>query len=168
MKNLTGFILLLLVLTSVSPANAAIVIPGDSAVARVSNASLKVITPNYTLQNVNRSAKKSSFVERLKLRLIQKTLLRKLVSERGEPTDRQKRQGKASMILGISSIVALVIPGVNLLAIPAAIVAIVLGAISLKGNSNSQGIVGLVTGSVTVLLFILFIIVVLTILGNGF
>ena len=44
---------------------------------------------------------------------------------------------------------------------PAAIIAVIFGAKSLKGNSNTQGIVGVVTGGVTLLLIIVAIIVVL-------
>jgi hypothetical protein len=47
------------------------------------------------------------------------------------------------------------------LCIPAAILAIVFGAKSLKGNSNAKGIVGIVTGGVTLLLLVIAIIVVL-------
>ncbi len=169
LKNLIALALYLLLLANVFPANAATILPGDTAVLGGGTALLQQRTlPNATHQNLNRGDKRRSFIDRLKLRLVQKTLLRKLASEKGEPTARQKRQGKASMILGISSVVGLFIPVVNILAIPAAIVAIVLGAISLKGNSNSQGIVGLVTGSATILLLIIAIIVLAAILGNGF
>ena len=158
-----------MLLANVFPANAAIVIPGDTAALHGGTGLLQQrTTPDAAYPNLNGGDKKRSFVEGLKLRLVQKTLLRKLAAEKGEPTARQKRQGKASMILGISSIVGLIIPVVNILAIPAAIVAIVLGAISLKGNSNSQGIVGLVTGSVTILLVIVAIIILAAIFSNGF
>ena len=70
-------------------------------------------------------------------------------------TERQKRQGKWSMILGLGSIVLLMIPYVNLIAIPAAITALVLGIKSIEGNSNTQGIIGIIAGGLTLALLII-------------
>ena len=80
-------------------------------------------------------------------------------------TDKQKKKAEMSMILGISSIVLLLLSSVaflgfaGLLALPAGILAVVFGAQSLKGNSNTKGIIGIVTGGVTVLLIALAIMV---------
>jgi hypothetical protein len=54
-----------------------------------------------------------------------------------------------------------VIPIFGLLCIPAAILAIVFGSKSLKGNSNTKGIIGVVTGGVTLAIILLAIIIVL-------
>ena len=74
-------------------------------------------------------------------------------AQQEEPTEKQLRKGRLSLILGISSFVAIFIPFVNLLALPAGILAIVFGAQSVKGNGNAKAIVGIVLGSITSLLF---------------
>jgi hypothetical protein len=108
------------------------------------------------------TGKKLTFFQKVKFKIAQK-LLKKLSDE--EMTERQRKQAQASMILGIGSIGLLLLSGAvsifGLLCIPAAILAIVFGAKSLKGNSNAKGIVGIVTGGVTLLLLVIAIIVVL-------
>jgi hypothetical protein len=90
----------------------------------------------------------------------------------GVITEKQGKQAETSMILGISSIVMMllsgVLPFIGLLCIPAAILAIIFGAQSLKGNSNTKGIVGVVTGGVTLAIIILAIIVLAVFFAGGF
>jgi hypothetical protein len=108
------------------------------------------------------TGKRLTLFQKVKLKIAQK-ILKKLSDE--EITDKQKKQAEASLILGIGSLVLLLLSGVlsvfGLLCIPAAILAIIFGAKSLKGNSNAKGIVGVVTGGVTLLLIVLAIIIVL-------
>lgn len=112
------------------------------------------------------SDRKLPLVQRLKLKVIKSRYFKALLIDKGEPTEKQKKQGKAAMILGIASIPLLFVPYVGILAIPAAIVAIVLGAKSVKGNSNTQGIVGIVTGAVSLFLLVLAIIYVAALFGR--
>lgn len=107
------------------------------------------------------TGKKLNFFQKLKLKLVQSKLLRKYISfGDGAMTEQQKKWAKWSMILGIGSLVLLLVAFIpylsilGLLSVPASILAIIFGVKSLKGNSNAQGIVGIVTGGVT-LLFIL-------------
>lgn len=108
------------------------------------------------------TGKKLTLFQKIKLKIALAALKR---FDNGEITEKQKKQAEVSMILGISSIVMLLLSGVlafvGLLCIPAAIIAVIFGAKSLRGNSNTKGIVGVVTGGVTLLLIIVAIIVVL-------
>lgn len=94
-------------------------------------------------------------------RLISRKII-KLLRTRGEPTARQQRLGKLSLIFGAAAFGVALIPFVNVLSVPAAVTAIVLGIISLKGNSNTNGIIGLSLGGLFfVLLFLLIAILIL-------
>lgn len=107
------------------------------------------------------TGKKLTLFQKIKLKIAQ-VALRKMD---GELTEKQQKQAQTSLILGIGSLLLLLLSGAvavfGLLSIPAAILAIVFGAKSLKGNSNAKGIVGVVTGGVTILIIILAVIIVL-------
>lgn len=112
------------------------------------------------------TGKKLPFFQKIKLKILLAAAKR---FGKGEMTEKQEKQATASMILGIGSIVLLLIPisFIGLLSVPAAILALVFGIKSLKGNSNTKGIVGVVTGSVTLVLIALAVILV-AILFSGF
>lgn len=116
------------------------------------------------------TGKKLTFFQKVKLKILQKTLKK---YENADITDQQKRQANISMILGISSIALLLISSIaiigflGILSIPAAVLALVFGIKSLKGNSNTKGIVGVVTGGVTIGLFLIALILV-AIFFSGF
>ena len=97
--------------------------------------------------------KKAGLITKWKNKLVAKAIKKGWLGE-GEITERQKKWAKWSMILGIGSLVALFIPGVNLVAIPAAIEALVFGIKSVEGNSNTQGIIGIIAGGLTLVLLI--------------
>ena len=71
------------------------------------------------------------------------------------------------MILGIASLPLMILPFGLLIGIPAAVVAVVLGIKSLKSTNNTEAIIGIATGGLTLLLTILAIIV-LAIVLSGF
>lgn len=102
------------------------------------------------------SGKKLTFLQKIGLKIFQKKLSKFNI---GEMTEQQRKQAKASMFLGIGSLFLLLfssaLSAISLLCIPAAILAIIFGAKSLKGNSNAKGIVGIVTGGVTLVIIIL-------------
>ena len=96
------------------------------------------------------------------------SLKKKLAKADGEMTEQQKSFANLSMILGIASITLLIIASlalgagiISLLAVLAGILAVVFGAKSLKGNSNTKGIIGVVTGGLTIALFIIAILVII-------
>ncbi len=91
---------------------------------------------------------------RWKEKLVAKAIKKGWLGE-GEMTEKQKRWAKWSMILGLGSLVLLFIPYISFVAIPAAIVALVLGIKSVEGNSNTQGIIGIIAGGLTLVLLIL-------------
>jgi hypothetical protein len=109
------------------------------------------------------TGKKLNFLQKIELKLLQKKLGKKGGGD--EITEKQKKKATLSMILGITSIVFLFIPYIGILAIPMAILAIIFGASSLKGNSNAKSIVGIVTGGVTLFLFVLAVAVILAYSG---
>ena len=80
-----------------------------------------------------------------------------------EPTDRQKKLGRLSLIFGSIAVVLLLIPYVTLalpavigvLTVPAAIAGLVLGIKSTRGNTNVPGLLGLIiSGSLLVLMIL--------------
>ena len=109
------------------------------------------------------TGKKLTLFQKIKLKLAQKVL--KKYSEE-EMTAKQKKQARLSMILGILGMAFLfislspVLGYLGILAIPSAILAIIFGSQSLKGNSNSEGMLGVITGGVTLALIIIAVIVV--------
>ena len=104
------------------------------------------------------TGKKLTLLDKAKLVLL-KWKLSKL-SDDVEMTEKQKKQATASMILGIASFGLMFIPYVGIISIPAAILAIIFGAKSLKGNSNTKGIIGIAFGSATIVVILLAIIIV--------
>jgi hypothetical protein len=113
------------------------------------------------------TGKKLTLFQKVKIKIAQK-LLRKLSDD--EMTDKQKQQAETSLILGIISLGLLLLSGVipifGLLCIPAAILAVVFGGKSLKGNSNTKGIIGVVTGGVTLAIILLAIIIVVALFAS--
>jgi len=125
---------------------------------------LKTAPPTEILQKIAHlkpaeiemlTGKKLTLVEKIKFKILQQRI-KYGVYEGEEPmTERQRKQGRWSMILGLVSIGVLFIPTVGLLTIPAAVVGLVLGIKSLKGNSNTNGMIGVIASSLTLLLIVL-------------
>jgi hypothetical protein len=113
------------------------------------------------------TGKKLTLFQKVKIKIAQK-LLKKFSDD--EMSEAQKKMADASMILGIGSLALLLLSGLvsvfGLLCIPAAILAIVFGSKSLKGNSNTKGIIGVVTGGVTLAIIILAMIIILAFLAS--
>jgi hypothetical protein len=82
-------------------------------------------------------------------------------------TATQKKQARVSMTLGFLGLALLLlsegvtIGALGLLCIPASILGIIFGAKSLKGNNNTEGIMGVVSGGVTIGIIVLAIIVII-------
>jgi hypothetical protein len=107
--------------------------------------------------------KKASLIQQLKLLIIKK--VNQLQSpQREDVTERQKKLGKWSLVLGLSGIALLLLSSTigafAVLSIPAAIGAVILGAKSIKGNSNTAGLIGLIAGSATLVVIIIYTILV--------
>ena len=102
------------------------------------------------------TGKKLKMKEKIGLKLLQWKVKRKMKSE---ATPQQRKLGRISMIFGIVALGFLFIPvGIfGLLAIGLAIGALVLGIKSTKGNSNTPGIIGIVLGSLVLLLVLIII-----------
>jgi hypothetical protein len=105
-----------------------------------------------------RTGKKLKFKERIAYRVLQ-WKLRKHFREQDEPTAKQLKQGNLSLVFGIAAIVFLFIPVVGILSLGFAIAGLVLGIKSLKGNSNTTGLIGLILSGLVLFLFLLAVIV---------
>lgn len=113
-----------------------------------------LVTLDVTVPAIKKETKKkTSFFNRWKQKILTKAISKGWLGE-GEITEKQKRWAKWSMILGLAGLVLLFIPTVNIIAIPAAIVALVFGIKSVEGNSNTQGIIGIIAGGLTLVLLI--------------
>jgi hypothetical protein len=135
----------------------------DAAVAPNTVASPKPDFTKIKAKDIERiTGKKLTLFQKVEIKIAQK-ILKKLSDE--EMSEKQKKQADASLILGIGSLTLLLLSGLvsvfGLLCIPAAILAIVFGSKSLKGNSNTKGIIGVVTGGVTLAVILLAIIIIL-------
>lgn len=77
----------------------------------------------------------------------------------GYPQPEEKGLAIASMVLGIVGIVFAWIPGVNWLALPAAIVGLILGIVALrKGQPRGMALTGIILGAIAVLFAIVAIV----------
>ena len=80
-------------------------------------------------------------------------------------TGKQKKLARVSMILGFLSVVLLMLSltatlgFLGLFSIPAGVLAIIFGSKSLRGNKNTEGILGVVSGGLTIGIIVLAIIV---------
>lgn len=111
--------------------------------------------------------RKMHLLERIQFKILQFKLSKKINANDDELTEKQKKQANLSFILGLSSIVLIFIPVIGVLALPAAILAIIFGSKSLKGNSNTKGIIGIVAGGVMILLFLVAIALLAVFLSGG-
>lgn len=137
---------------------------------------IPVATTDSSFSKNEITAKKVEQLTGKKLTLLQKVelkiLQRKLHRHFDKISPEQEKQAKLSLIFGIVSICFLalsstVIGGIlALLSIPAAILAIIFGAKSLKGNSNVKGIIGIVLGGLSLLLIVLALFLVLILIAG--
>ena len=95
---------------------------------------------------------------------IYKLKLRKKIN--GDDPAKNKKLGTLSLIFGIAAFVFAFIPVLGILSLPLAIAAVIFGAISLKGNKNTNGIIGIILGGTFVLLFIVAVLIVIAFLGT--
>lgn len=103
------------------------------------------------------TGRRLSVLQRLTWKMAQKHISK---SPNENTTERQRKLGRLSMILGIAGLILLFLPNILAIAgIGLGIAAFILGIKSLKGNSNTPGIVGLVAGSLTLLLTILAVVI---------
>jgi hypothetical protein len=96
-------------------------------------------------------SRKLSLKEKIAFKII-KWKAKKLVIE-GEPTEKQRKQGILSLVFGAAGLIFLFVffpVGIAL-----SIAGLVLGIISLKGNSNVPAILGIVFSGVSILLLLL-------------
>jgi len=87
--------------------------------------------------------KKLSIKEKIIFRLLQKRMTKRIGDTE---LAKRKKLGIISLICGICSLVFVFIPGVAIITPGLAIAAIILGILSLKGNTNVPGIIGMSLG----------------------
>lgn len=93
--------------------------------------------------------KKFSIIERFKL--LKKTRKLKTVGI----SAKQKRQARLSLVLGLTSFAFLFMPFAMFVAFPLALGGLIFGIKSVNGNSNAQGIIGIVASSVALSIFLI-------------
>ncbi len=98
------------------------------------------------------TGKKMTFKQKISFAIIKAKLKKQLADEK--PVAHRTDLGLLSLIFGGSAFVLAIIPFVGLISIPLAIAAIVLGIIGLRRKKgDTKSIIGLVLGSVFILLF---------------
>jgi len=88
-------------------------------------------------------AKKKALAVRTGIRFLKQQLLSSR-SVTGQPTDKQRRNGKISLILSLLAFASLINPFVITIGMLLAFTALVLGIHSVKGNKNTAGILGVI------------------------
>jgi hypothetical protein len=116
---------------------------------------LKSVTPKTYRQLTGR---KMSLKDRIGLAILK--WKSKLSIEDGEPTQKQLKQGRLSLIFGASAILLAFIPYVGIVSIPLAVAGLILGIKSLKGNSNTPGILGVVFSGLVLFIIVLAVILI--------
>jgi hypothetical protein len=117
------------------------------------------------------SGKKMTFGEKVRFNIAKAA--HKLLPrfEEGEPTEKQLKQGRLSMIFGLGGaflfMAAFIVPPVVFLSLPLGIAALIIGLKSAKGNGNTQAIIGIVAGSTVILVWLLMIIAIAAIISSG-
>lgn len=105
------------------------------------------------------TGKKQSVWQKLQWKLLQSKWVRKALQLGQEPiTDQQKKQATLSLIFGIVGFVFLFLFAP--IGLVAAILAVIFGLKSIKGNSNTKGIIGLALGATTIFIALLAIVLV--------
>ena len=107
-----------------------------------------------------KTGKKLRFKEKIAYKIL-KWKLKKNLRKEGEPSERQKKLGVLSLIFGSVALLTLLFGGfLSIVAIVTAIAGLILGLKSLKGNSNTAGLLGIIFSS-GVLFFVILVIVAL-------
>jgi hypothetical protein len=131
---------------------------------KVINTNLSPLHPGtVTLNSPDaRVKRKGGFKQRVLVSLLKYKLVKKLIGI-DEPTAKQRKLGRLSLIFAISAIALVVIPYAAL-AIPAAfavasfplaVAGVILGIKSINGNTNTMGLIGLILSAAFLLLLIL-------------
>lgn len=155
-KLLTALLLVIMVCTQVGAATIAVG-PQPKPKVNVFGANNILLLKPSQIEKL--TGKKLSVIDRIKLKIVQ-TQIKLAGKDKGEITDKQRRQAKWSLFLGLGSLALLFVPYIGLLGFAAAIPAVILGAKSLKGNTNTNGLIGIIAGSITLLAALVIIAVV--------
>ncbi len=102
------------------------------------------------------TGKKLSLKQKIGLKFFQWSEKRHLLTA-GEPTEKQKKFAIVSLVFGAASILPFILlpPPFTVVALPLAIVGLIYGKKSVKGNTTTAGVLGLVFSLLTLLVFAL-------------
>ena len=119
---------------------------------------------SFTIPHVYTESRKNIFQK-----IFQKVVVKRIKKKNWnhEDLNKKRRQGRFSMVLGIASVVLLTIPAGLWFALPAALGGLIFGIKSVNGNSNVEGIIGLVSSGVTLSVFLIVGLVSLIVVLNG-
>lgn len=112
------------------------------------------------------SSKKISLRDKIVLKLIKWKLIKQVANV--EDINHLKKLGRLSLIFASIGVICILIPVglVALIGLGSSIAGFILGVKSLKGNSNTPGIIGLVLSSLVILLLILGTVLLLALFGS--
>lgn len=152
-KTVATLIFFLCIMNPLLVAASSVITPADVEIPRL-----------HTRYNKN---KKLNVFQKAGYKFLQKKIQKKL--DRLSVNNKQKSQGRISMILGLLSFAFLFVPYGLWLALPVAVIALIFGIKSVKGNNNIEGIVGLVASGITLSLYLIVGIVMMTVaFATGF
>jgi hypothetical protein len=121
----------------------------------------------------SRVKRRGALKQRLMVGLLKYKFVRKIIGI-DEPTPKQRKLGRLSLIFGVAAILLVVIPYAAL-AIPAAfavasfplaVAGLILGIKSIKGNTNTMGLIGLILSGAFLLLLILSVLLLAVFFSN--
>jgi hypothetical protein len=119
------------------------------------------------------TGKKITLKQRIGLRLLKWQMVFVKDNAEAEEDPKAVKQAKLAMIFGASawgvSLLGIVLPFVGILAVPSAIVAVVLGLISIKKVKNkTNSTLGILLGGIYLLVMLLAVLLVVAIFAQGF
>lgn len=117
------------------------------------------------------SGKKMSFKDKVRFGIAK--LSHKLLPgfEDGVPTAKQIKQGRLSLIFGLSGVflflMGFILPAIVFLSLPLGIAALVLGIKSARGNGNTQAVIGIISGAALIFIWLLLAIIIAVFISTG-
>lgn len=113
-------------------------------------------TPTQFQSRELAKSKKLKFRQQKRFEKLSKRLEKKLLKNKNHYDPDKQKLSLFSLLSGIFAMAFLAIPFINLLTLPFALAAFILGLISLKKEGvNAMNIIGLILGGIIILLFVL-------------
>lgn len=166
MRHLLHFIFFSIISIPVKAHSSTIIVPPASNNQLLPEERMVASLLRLKPQDITRLAgKKISLKEKIVLGLLRHKFKKQLQYHGKKEI---KNNGKTAFILGLTGLIGLIIPGVNLASIPLAILSIVIGAKARKEDPhNKKAITGIILGIVTLTLLLIIGVIVAIVLTVG-